>query len=101
MNDSQIVRRMTDSATAKRLCKLVILWTRAEVASRVSPIDTSLAGDLFQEKLQYEDRIRKLLFGETNLYALADLLGIPTNARRGRIRWIKGEGSYNLPSRWI
>jgi len=80
------VRRMTDSATAKRLCKLVILWTRSEVAARVSPIDMVLSGDQYQDKLRYEDRIRKLLFGEADLYALADLLGIPTNARKVRKR---------------
>jgi len=68
-----------DSITRKQAHKLVKLlerWVRADVMSRLGRFDNLEYLDYVQLKIEYEDKIRTMLFDTSNLAELARLWGI-------------------------
>jgi len=61
---------------ARKLVKLLERWTRADVMSRLGQFDNLEYLDYAQHKIDYEDKIRKMLFDTSNFAELAKLWGI-------------------------
>lgn len=54
----------------KRLVKYIERWTRCGILSRYGRFDNLEFTTYAQKQLEYEDRIRKLLFGNPNAFEL-------------------------------
>lgn len=71
---------MEKEITKKQAQKLVTMleeWTRCEILSRHREFRISLDwADYFQMKLKYEDKIRKKLFGSSDLVELGYKWGL-------------------------
>lgn len=68
-----------------RLLKYIERWTRCEIMSRYAPFADLEYVDYAIKKLEYEDRIRKLCFGNPNAYKLGEEWGI-LKKRNGRTK---------------
>jgi hypothetical protein len=55
----------------RQLLRLIEQWTRAEIMARLGRFDNLEYADYFRIKLDKEDEIRQLLFGESELIQLA------------------------------
>lgn len=73
----------------RQLLKLVEHWTRAEIIARFGRFDNLKYADYYMVKLEKEDEIRKLIFGESELIKLAERFGLVKPKRR------KGKGGKN------
>ena len=70
---------------AKKLVKLIEQWTRADVMSRMGRFDNLEFADYAQIKLEKEDKIRELLFDESEIAILAERWGMIKKQDRKRI----------------
>ena len=70
---------------AKKLVKLIEQWTRADVMSRMGRFDNLEFADYAQIKLEKEDKIRELLFDESEIAVLAERWGMIKKRDRKRI----------------
>jgi len=66
----------------KELIKLVEQWTRADIMARFGRFDNLEYLDYARIKLEKEDEIRQLVFGESELVILADRWGLAKPKRR-------------------
>jgi len=57
----------------KKLYRLLEEWVRYNIAARFAPIGWIGWGDCYNEKLKCEEKIRKLMFGESDLLELGKL----------------------------
>lgn len=80
----------------KKLYKLIEEWTRAECMSRCAPITWPEWGEYAYDAQSKADEIRKLMFGECDLFLLADKWGMPTTGRKKKgKKKLKGKGKKN------
>ena len=70
---------------AKKLVRLIEQWTRADVMSRMGRFDNLEFADYAQIKLEKEDKIRELLFDESEIAVLAERWGMIKKQDRKRI----------------
>jgi len=76
-----------DTITKKQAAKLVIMlerWTRCEILARLGGIANLECVDYFTKKIDYENKIRKALFGSDNIVELGkkwDILPRRKNAK--------------------
>jgi len=70
---------------AKKLVRLIEQWTRADVMSRMGRFDNLEFADYAQIKLEKEDKIRELLFDESEIAILAERWGMIKKQDRKRI----------------
>jgi len=69
---------------AQKLEILIERWTRADILSRFGGIatrrvkDSMMGIDFTMRKLKYEDKIREVMFGESDTVKLAERWGILT-----------------------
>jgi len=66
----------------KKLLALIEQWTRAEIMARIGRFDNLEYLDYFRIKLEKEDEIRQLCFGESELVVLADRWGLAKPRRK-------------------
>jgi len=66
----------------KKLLQLIEQWTRAEIMARLGRFDNLEYLDYFRIKLEKEDEIRRLCFGESELVVLADRWGLAKPRRK-------------------
>jgi hypothetical protein len=60
----------------KKLVKLIEKWTRCEIMARLAPLTSKEACDYYQESLNFENKIRKKLFGSSDLVQLGEEWGM-------------------------
>jgi len=60
----------------KELLQLIEQWARAEIMARFGRFDNLEYLDYARIKLEKEDEIRQLVFGESELIVLADMWGL-------------------------
>lgn len=68
---------------AKRLVKLIEQETRCEVMARLGPVTTLECIDYAVQRIEYTDKIRKMLFDESELVVLAEQWGM---LKKGKIK---------------
>lgn len=61
----------------KKLFKLLKQWTKAEVMSRIGICKGMAFGDYYSIHLNKKDKIRKLLYGTSDLVELGKKWGLP------------------------
>ena len=66
----------------KELIKLIEQWTRADIIARFGRFDNLEFANYAVIKLEKEDEIRRLVFGESELVVLADRWGLAKPKRR-------------------
>lgn len=66
----------------KELLKLIEEWTRAEIMARFGRFDNLEFADYAMIKLEKEDEIRQLVFGESELVVLAERWGLIKSKKR-------------------
>lgn len=69
---------------AKRLVKLVERWTRCEVMARMGRFDNLEFADYAAKSVEYQDKIREMVFGSSNIAELAGRWGMVPIKRKKR-----------------
>lgn len=80
MKKSEVLQQRRD------LLKLIEQWTRAEIMSRLGRFDNLEFADYYMVKLEKENEIRKLVFGESELIQLAHRWNLMKPKRRKKKR---------------
>jgi len=71
---------------AKKLRDLVEQWTRADVMSRMGRFDNLEFANYAMIKLEKENEIRQLLFGESEIVKLAEMWNMIPKRKRIKIK---------------
>jgi hypothetical protein len=71
---------------AKRLVELIERETRCEIMARFGRFDNLEFGEYAIKQIEYKDRIRRLLFGTSDLVELGTRWKMLTNRDRPRVR---------------
>ena len=61
----------------KKLYHLLDVWTRCEIIGRFGPMNCQMFDEAAFEKIRIEDRIRKLMYGSSDLVELGYRWGLP------------------------
>ena len=69
---------------ANHVYKLLRQWTRAEIMARLGRFDNLEFADYFVKKIEIEDKLRKFMFGTSNLVELGIKWGLIKEKRTRR-----------------
>ncbi|HEC65798.1 MAG TPA: hypothetical protein ENI23_10910 [bacterium] len=69
---------------ANYVYKLLRQWTRAEIMARLGRFDNLEFADYFVKKIEIEDKLRKFMFGTSNLVELGIKWGLIKEKRTRR-----------------
>ena len=71
---------------AKKLVKLLEREARCEVMARLGRFDNLEYADYAMKQIEYKNKIRKMLFGTSEIIQLAKMWGMAKHGRRKRKR---------------